>query len=88
MDTFIPKKLSVGKNSSVRKGLRSVVLELFRGLDINEIEIETRLTMSVNSFVNDFMKVFDEIRKPSDLQSFWHLSRELSEDLFAVSQGE
>ena len=38
----------------------------------------------MDNFTKDFIKVYDEIKKPSDIESFWHVSKELATDLFNV----
>ena len=85
LETYIPKqKVSNVKFPSIRKGLKSVILDLFCGLNLTEIKIENRVTLCVQSFASDFVKVFDEINHCAGVKNFWHLPPELSEDIFAV----
>ena len=88
METYIPKKSPRISYGSVRQGLKRAVLDLFLGLGISKIKVESRLYLDVDNFASDFVKVFDEISKPSDIVEFWHLPEEISEDIYAVSQGE
>ena len=52
---------------------------------MTKIEIETRLSLDVKNFTNDFVKVYDEIDHPSTIQSLWHVSEDLARDLYEVS---
>ena len=85
LETYLPRKVSIVRRSSVRKGLRSSILDLFNGLGLTKIEIETRLSLDVKNFTNDFVKVYDEIDHPSTIQSLWHVSEDLARDLYEVS---
>ena len=85
LETYLPRKVSHLRCSSVRKGLKSAIMELFRGLGISSIDIETRLSLNIENFANDFVKVYDEIDSPSSIQSLWHVSEELARDLYEVS---
>ena len=64
LDTYLPKRNSRVRSRSLRKGLKSAILELFDGLGMSTIEIETRLSLDVKNFASDFVKVYDEIEKP------------------------
>jgi len=49
------------------------------------IKIETRLSLTVGNFADDFVKAFDKINHPSVIQSLWHVSEDLAKDLYEVS---
>ena len=85
LQTYLPRKASHIRCSSVRKGLKSAILELFKGLGLSVIKIETRLSLTVENFADDFVKTFDEINHPSVIQSLWHVSEDLAKDLYEVS---
>ena len=85
LETYLPKRTSKVRSRSLRKGLKSAILELFEGLGISTIEIETRLSQDVENFASDFVKVYDEIDNPSTIQSLWHIPEDLANDLFNVS---
>ena len=86
LETYIPKKVSRISYGSVRKGLKLAILDLFLGMGISEIKVESRLYLDVDNFASDFVKVFDEIDKPSDIMDLWHLPQDIAEDIYAVSQ--
>ena len=85
LETYLPQKVSKAKCSSLKKGLKAALLELFEGLGISTIEVETRLSLDVDNFTSDFIKIYDEIDCPSAIQSLWHIPEELANDLFEVS---
>ena len=80
----MPVKNHHSNSKSLRKGLKVALLDLFDELNIKSIEIETRLTLTVSNFTDDFIKVYDEITGPSDIQALWHVPQELAHDLYAV----
>ena len=84
LETYLPIRKASGRGKSLRKGLKAAILDLFQCLNVTSIEIETRLCLTVENFTNDFVKVYDEIDGPSDIQSMWHVPEELARDLFDV----
>ena len=60
-------------------------MDLFNGLGLTKIEIETTLTLDVKNFTNDFVKVYDEIDHPSTIQNLWHVSENSARDLYELS---
>ena len=83
--TFIPQKSSKICCSSVRKGLKQAVMDLFHGLGLDTIKVEQILSLKVEDFAYDFVKNFDEISSPSDIEALWHIPKMLAEDIFDVS---
>ena len=84
LETYIPVRNQHAYSKSIRKGLKFALTELFEALNITSIEIETRLTLTVQNFTDDFIKVYDEIAGPVDIQSMWHVPQELAMDIYAV----
>ena len=85
LDTYIPKKAKKTRSVSLRKGLKRAVQDLFEALGILEVAVEKRLSIRVQSFAPDFIRAFDEIKRPEDIQSLWHIPMELAHDLYNVS---
>ena len=83
--TFIPQKSSKIRCSSVRKGLKQAVMDLFLGLGLDTIKVEQVLSLKIEDFATDFVKNFDEISSPSDIEELWHIPKMLAEDMFDVS---
>ena len=86
LDTYIPKKTMKSRSVSFRKGLKRAVKDLCEGLGIHEIAVETRLFMGIESFASDFVRAFDEINRPEDIVSLWHISAQFAQDLYDVSK--
>ena len=58
---------------SVSRELSLLIKELFQGLGISKIKVESRLEMSVQNFTSDLIKCFDEVTDPSDFVKLWHV---------------
>ena len=85
LELYLPQKMSGVPPRSVQKELKFSLLELFRAIRISSIQVESRLQLSVENFVSDFILAFDEIHEPSDITNMWHVSKELAENLYSVS---
>ena len=86
LETYIPRKTVKVKSASLRKGLKLCLLDLFEGLGIKEIPVETRLTLEVHNFVTDFVRAYDEIDNPEDVQSLWHIPKQVAQAVHDVSK--
>ena len=68
------------------KELRFAILELFRGLGLELVEVESKphLSLSIENFSSDFIRAFDEVRAPMDIVEMWHVSEDIALNLYAV----
>jgi hypothetical protein len=84
LDLYLPKKKSRITSRTVLKEVKVAVLELFRGLGMSYVQVESRLQLSLENFSKDFIKAFDEISGPEDIMELWHVSEEVAENLYSV----
>ena len=68
------------------KELKFAIMELFRGLglDLVEVECKPHLSLSIENFSSDFIRAFDEVRVPQDIVEMWHVSEDLALNLYDV----
>ena len=66
------------------KEIKVAVLELFRGLGMSYVQVESRLQLSLENFSKDFIKAFDEISGPEDIVELWHISQQVAQNLYSV----
>ena len=83
---YLPKRNPKFSSRSVARELSLAIKELFQGLGISKIKVESRLEMSVQNFTSDLIKCFDEVTDPSDIVKLWHVSDSLATDLYSVCQ--
>ena len=86
LELYLPKRTPKFSSRSVARELSLALKELFQGLGIGKIEVESRLEMSVENFTSDLIKCFDEVTEPSDIVKLWHVSDSLATDLYSVCQ--
>ena len=73
-----------GMSRSTVSDLKAALLELFRGLGLAYIEVESKLQLEVTNFINDLVKAYDEISSPTDISEMWHVDEALAVDVFNV----
>ena len=85
-ELYLPKRKPKFSSRSVARELSLAIKELFQGLGISKIKVESRLEMSVQNFTSDLIKCFDEVTDPSDIVKLWHVSDSLATDLYSVCE--
>ena len=53
-------------------------------MDLQDIKVETRLTLGISNFINDFLKSIDEIQTDDDIVHNWHVSSEVATNMFSI----
>ena len=84
LETYLPKKKKKFTGSVLRK-LKMGLLELFRGLDVKFIEVESKLQLTVENFTFDYIRAFDEIKCSNDIVEMWHIRESLAMNVYSVS---
>ena len=84
LELYLSRKKMKGMSRSTVSDLKAALLELFRGLGLAYIEVESKLQLAVTNFINDLVKAFDEILSPYDISEMWHVDEALAVDVFNV----
>ena len=84
METYLNQKKSRGLSRSALGDLKGGIKDLFRGLGLSFIEIESKLKLSIDNFTEDFVKTFDEVSDSTDIVKLWHVDESLADDLYSV----
>ena len=84
IDTYFPPKNSVKLSKSVYSELRCALLELFAAMAVKELKVESDLVLNLMNFINDFIKVIDEVKTASDIGRIWHVSPDVADRVFSV----
>ena len=84
LQTYLKHRELTRLPRSTLSDLRSGIQELFRGLGLRFIQIESELHLSTENFLKDFLKTFDEVSCFEDIVKLWHVSESLAEDLYGV----
>ena len=69
---------------SVGLCLNEGVKELFTAMGIDVLFVENEFQIPVSSFVKDFLKMLDEIKKEQDIIDLWHIDPEVASSLFQL----
>ena len=85
LEVYLSKKKTKVPSRSVVKKLKTSIMDLFRGLDMCFVPVESRLHLAVKNFSTDFIRAFDEIREAHDIRDMWHVSEELAVNLYNVA---
>ena len=84
LSVFFPPIKNIKLAKSVARELELALQELFKTIGMNEVQIEDNLSVSVDSFIADMIKMIDEVRKPVDIEKLWHLKPDLSSWIFST----
>ena len=84
LNVFFPPIKNIKLAKSVASELELALQELFKTIGINEVQIEENLSVSIDSFITDMIKMIDEVRKPVDIETLWHLKPDLSSWIFST----
>ena len=60
------------------------MLELFAAMAVKELKVESDLVLSPINFINDFIKVIDEVKTASDIVRIWHVSPDVASRVFSI----
>ena len=81
---YLPLKRKKVASRSMLKELKLAILDLFRGLQLTSIQVESRLQLSPENFSSDFIKAYDEVSGPRDIVVLWHVSESLADNIHCV----
>ena len=84
LNTYLHQKKLFTQSRSTLKEIKCGLQELFRGLRLKFIEVESNLQLTVENFSEDFVRAFDEISGSSDIVKLWHIDKDLAEDVYGV----
>ena len=59
-------------------------MELFDAMAVKEVKVEQNLVLTTKNFINDFVKVIDEVKAAADIVRIWHVDFDLSSKLFST----
>ena len=77
-----PKSQKLTK--SVATEVREALKELFSTLGNNTLMVEGDLEIKTDSFINDFLKMSDEIKSAVDVVNLWHIDQSIAQKLFML----
>ena len=72
------------KSKSVKREIKQSLEDLFAALNISSIDIDGCIMLSSSTFVNDVLKILDEIRTPRDIVDTWHIPFSIACRIFSV----
>ena len=73
-------KLSKSIVSEIKTGL----LELFSILEVQRIQVEDSLSVGIESFIKDLVKMIDEVNTPEDIARMWHIDGNLAQWIYST----
>ena len=53
-------------------------------MSVKELKVESDLVLSTTNFINDFIKVIDEVKTASDIVRIWHVSTDVAGRVFST----
>ena len=83
-ETFFPTRSSPRLSKPVSAELRCALKELFTVMAVKEIKVESSLSLGIANFVNDVVKVVDELKTEEDISQRWHVSEEIARKVFST----
>ena len=84
LKTFLPAKTNLKLSKSVAAELKLALKELFHAVTMREVKVEDGLTVSVDSFIADFVKMIDEVKADSDIARMWHVKPDVASWVFST----
>ena len=82
--TFFTEKPHNKFARSVGLSLKEAMEELFTAIGTDVLLVENKFPIPVSSFVRDFLKMSDEIRREQDIVDMWHLDPAIAHSLFQL----
>ena len=82
--TFFPDRSSSKLSKSVTSELRFALKELFAAMSMKELKVENNLHLGISNFVDDFIKVIDEVKTDADIIDNWHISPAIASKVFST----
>ena len=58
--------------------------ELFAAMSMKELKVENNLHLGISNFVDDFIKVIDEVKTDADIIHNWHISPAIASKVFST----
>ena len=83
LKTFFTAK-SPKLTKSVASDVKDALTELFTVLSIDNLLIENELKVTTSSFINDFLKMSDEIKSDQDIVDIWHIDKAIATQLYML----
>ena len=83
-ETFFPTRSSPKLSKPVSAELMCALKELFTVMGVKEIKVESSLSLGIANFVNDVVKVVDELKTEEDIVQRWHVSEEMARKMFST----
>ena len=84
LHSFFPPESLKKKSKSVKREVRQSLEDLFEAMDMSSINIDGCLMLSSSVFVNDFLKVLDEIKTPRDIVNTWQIPYSIACRIYSV----
>ena len=84
LETFLPTISSRALSKPVSAELRCALKELFNVMAVKEIKVESSLSLGIENFVNDVLKVVDELKTEEDIVQSWHVSEKIAKKVFST----
>ena len=84
LELYLSQKKMTGISRSTVSDLKAALLELFIGLGLAYVEVESKLQLKVPNFIDDLVKAFDEISSPNDISEMWHVNEAVAADVYNV----
>ena len=69
---------------SVAVDLKEAIEELFDALGFDNIMMEGDQSVSVKSFIKDFIKTVDEVKNEKDIVELWRIDPVIAQNLFML----
>ena len=85
LDIYLPsydRKRKLSKSAG--RDLKEALSGLFSVLGLEEVKVEERLSVSIESFIADYLTMVDEVKTPGDICRLWHLSFDLADWIFTT----
>ena len=53
-------------------------------MSVKELKVENNLHLGISNFVDDFIKVIDEVKSDADIVNNWHISPAIASKVFST----
>ena len=83
-ELFFPAISPLRKNKSVKTEIKVGLRALFDAMEVSVVKVEYNLELDIVNFIEDIIKVIDELKEPNDLVKLWHISFKMAENIYSI----
>ena len=81
INDYLPKNVNRVTTKSIKRRLQEGLTELLVSMGIDTLLVEDCLELKIDNFVNDFLRMVDEVSCAKDIVDMWHIQPHVAHEI-------